>query len=301
MATNQTGGANAQTATSPKKSSGRGWFWLLLLVVVIGGGGVYVANTMPQIIGEKLGWHKTNDNADNTIEIATEDAADVVIVDDENDTAVQLADINRRLDNIEQQLDRQQWRQLQNRLLQTERRLDDISENGSGQSIQLIDIALQATGNAAAAAAALESLSAAAETESRKQFMLAEAARLKNAPDRKHITAAINKLRALVQQIADIPADAETPQNPAAKLVFSLLKVRKITSAQKRAEGLDDALARMELLITTGQHDLYLAELSAAAAQWQKAQAESDDSDIARLFAQLQDMGAPQYRLGTGV
>ena len=189
-------------------------------------------------------------------------------------------------------------KQLQNRL---QRRLDDISENGSGQSIQLIDIALQATGNAAAAAAALESLSAAAETESRKQFMLAEAARLKNAPDRKHITAAINKLRALVQQIADIPADAETPQNPAAKLVFSLLKVRKITSAQKRAEGLDDALARMELLITTGQHDLYLAELSAAAAQWQKAQAESDDSDIARLFAQLQDMGAPQYRLGTGV
>ena len=33
---------------------------------------------------------KQFDNADNTIEIATEDAADVVIVDDENDTAVQF-------------------------------------------------------------------------------------------------------------------------------------------------------------------------------------------------------------------
>ena len=124
-----------------------------------------------------------------------------------------------------------------------------------------------------------------------------------NAPDRKHITAAINKLRALVQQIADIPADAETPQNPAAKLVFSLLKVRKLLLRRKqRAEGLDDALARMELLITTGQHDLYLAGTFRRRRHNGKKHKRHRTIAIShRLFAQLQDMGAPQYRLGTGV
>ncbi|MGI9338381.1 MAG: hypothetical protein ACR2P4_07735 [Gammaproteobacteria bacterium] len=336
MATKQNDTAENKTPKPRPPKKGGGWFWLLL-VIFAGGGGVYLANTaMVQKIAGKLGWQvaahtkaqpappdedtnapplpqvavlppdlhapnapydspyepandtRQNDNADNN-----DNAADVIGI------SAQLASINRRLDVMAQNDDdnTRQRRQLQDRLYQLEQRA--ANDNDDSQSIQLTDIALRATGNASAAAAALESLAARAETIERRTFLLAEARRLKDAPDRKDITAAIHQLRALLRDIGDISADGN-PSNAALAMVFSLLKVQKITTAQSRAKGLDDALARMEWLIVVGRDGEYLRELDSAAARWQNAKDKSDNGDIARLFGKLREMGAPKYQISTG-
>ena len=164
--------------------------------------------------------------------------------------------------------------------------------------LQFIDLALRATGNTAAAAAALESLADAANDEARARLLRAEATRLREAPERKSITAAIGKLRELLADVKDLPVQYESGKGAAVDFVFALLRVSKVSEGKTRAAGLDETLQRMEWLITVGRSEAYLNELGGAAAKWQRAQTPADDSNIARLFERLQEMGAPQYRLG---
>ena len=164
--------------------------------------------------------------------------------------------------------------------------------------LQFIDLALRATGNTAAAAAALESLAEAANDEARARLLRAEATRLREAPERKSITAAIGKLRELLADVKDLPVQYESGKGAAVDFVFAVLRVSKVSEGKTRAAGLDETLQRMEWLITVGRSEAYLNELGDAAAKWRRAQTPADDSNIARLFERLQEMGAPQYRLG---
>lgn len=239
-------------------------------------------------------------NADNVDNVADDGGAGYIDNAAPVDIAAELASINRRMD-LNDDNNAKRWRQVQSRLYQLEQRAatGNNAQQSNRQSIQLIDIALRTTGDAAAAADALEYLAANAETEQMRQFLLAEARRLGDAPNRRQITAAIGKLRGLLVELGDIRTD-EKPGNAALAMVFSLLKVQKITTAKSRAKGLDDALAKMEWLLIVGRDGEYLRELDAAADKWQSAKDKNDNGDIARLFGELRRMGAPRYQLEAG-
>ncbi len=208
---------------------------------------------------------------------------------------------DERLDGLHRQLDG-----LERRLGALEKRVAAVAESGGGgdsapavMQLQFIDLALRATGNSGAAAAALDSLADAAGDEARGRLLRAEARRLRKMPERKRITDSIGKLRELLAETDDIPAPLPSPGDGAAGFFRELLKVQKLSEGKTRAAGLDASLERMELLILAGRRGEYLRELSAAAEHWRRTGTAADDGNIALLFSRLEEIGAPRYRLGT--
>ena len=311
------------------------WFWLV--VIVVGGGGFHAAYKLERLPPEVMtvadavydtfaevaefaaptvgGEQSTatapefDDSADagvdggGVVAAAAEEEMQMQeesgeVYANENTSAVATPSPSPPSAEVEKQLS-----MLNERMTAVEQRLAQMpapvdSAQAAVVQLQFIDLALRTTGNTAAAAAALESLAEAANDEARARLLRAEATRLREAPERKSITAAIGKLRELLADVKDLPVQYESGKGAAVDFVFALLRVSKVSESKTRAAGLDETLQRMEWLITVGRSEAYLNELGDAAAKWQRAQTPADDSNIARLFERLQEMGAPQYRLG---
>ena len=328
---------DAAPRRAEKSGRGWFGFWFWLVVIVVGGGGFHAAYKLerlpPEVMSVADGVYDTfaalaefaapvvDDSApeyDDTADAGVGGDGDGVVVvaaeeemqmqeesgevyANENTSAVTTAALTPSPSpsaEVEKQLS-----MLNERMTAIEQHLAQMpapvdSAQAAVVQLQFIDLALRATGNTAAAAAALESLADAANDEARARLLRAEATRLREAPERKSITAAIGKLRELLADVKDLPVQYESGKGAAVDFVFAVLRVSKVSESKTRAAGLDETLQRMEWLITVGRSEAYLNELGGAAAKWQRAQTPADDSNIARLFERLQEMGAPQYRLG---